>query len=80
MFDTHEVHWYERDYVTRVKNYLHDHFGKTFDDIVLSVDDVVNAMHEGLHPSEYIEQNKKQWGIHRLQSSIPGTAARIVAV
>lgn len=81
MFDTHEVHWYERDYVKRVAAYLRDHFGKTLDDLALSSKDVVDeGMHKNLHPSEYIEDKKSEWGIHRLQSSIMGTAARRVAI
>ena len=80
MFDAHDVHWYETDYINRVKNYLRDHFGKTVDDLALSVHEIVKGMHDNLHPSEFIENNKTQWGIHRLPSSIPGTAARIVAV
>lgn len=79
MFDAQEVHWFERNYVKRVAAYLRDHFGKTLDDLALSPNDVLEGMQSNLHPSEYIETNKKEWGIHRLPSSIPGTAARRVA-
>jgi hypothetical protein len=80
MIDTHEIHWYERNYVQQVKKYLQDHFGKTLDDLALSTHDVAKGMHDNLHPSEFIENNKKEWGIHRLPSSIAGTAARIVSI
>jgi hypothetical protein len=80
MFDAHEVHWFERNYVKRVAAYLRDHFGKTLDDLALSSTDVLEGMHQNLHPAEFIENNKTEWGIHRLPSSIAGTAARRVAV
>jgi hypothetical protein len=79
MFDAHEIHWYENQYVTSVKKYLQDHFGKTLDDLALSAKDVLEGFHNNLHASEFIEAKKQEWGIHRLPSSIPGTAFRRVA-
>lgn len=80
MFNAHETHLHEQDYIHRVGKYLLDHFGKTLDDLALSHNEVAQGLHNNLHPSEFIENNKKEWGIHRLPSSIVGRAARIVAV
>ena len=80
MFNTHETHLHERDYVERVRAYLKDHFGKTLDDLALSTHEIAKGLHDNLHPSEFIENNKVQWGIHRLPSSVIGRATRIVPV
>lgn len=80
MFDSHDLHLLEMDYIKRVASYLRDHFGKTLDELAISVKEVAKGLHDNLHPSEYVEKNQKEWGIHRLGSSIPGSAKRYTIV
>ncbi len=76
MFNTQDIHLLEMDYIHQVAKYLRDHFGKTIDELALSAKEVAKGLHDNLHPSEYVQNNAKGWGIHRLGSSIPGSAKR----
>jgi hypothetical protein len=77
---SHENHWHETRYISYVDIYLKSAYGTSIDELALSLDDIAKGLHDNLHPSEYVDQNAKEWGIRRKKSSIPGTAARIVHI
>jgi hypothetical protein len=77
---TQETHLHETDYIHKVNAYLVSAYATTIDELALSPYDIAKGLHDNLHPSEYVDTQAKEWGIHRRKSSIPGTAPRIVHV
>lgn len=78
MYNSHDIHLYERYYIKEVLKYLLAAYGKTIEELAVPAREIAQGLHDNLHPAEFVDNNAKLWGIHRVASSIPGTAPRIV--
>jgi predicted metal-dependent HD superfamily phosphohydrolase len=80
MYNSHDIHFHERYYIKQVVKYLLAAYGKTIEELAISVKEIAEGLHNNLHPTEFVDNNAQSWGIHRVASSIPGTAPRIVHI
>jgi|HubBroStandDraft_2_1064218.scaffolds.fasta_scaffold748651_2 hypothetical protein len=80
MYNSHDIHFQERYYIKQVVKYLLAAYGKTIEELAIPTTEIAQALHDNLHHTEYVDINAKVWGIHRVASSIPGTAPRIVHI
>lgn len=78
--DKQDIHLHEMAYLTQIKKYLFDAYGKTISDLALDDNNLLKGFNDHVFPVDFVDHHAKEWGIKRKESSIPGTAARIVHV
>jgi len=80
MYCPQEAHLHESEYAARVNKYLQSHYGKTLDDLAISVQEISKGLYDHLLPNEYVDANASNWRIKMLDSARAGTSRRILAL